>query len=67
MPGISGRWGVRGSGLSLSLGLLSLGFGPQTQVKEVSGHGERVSQVQDTVAGGPGFQWKCRHEVGAKV
>lgn len=57
----------RHSGLSLLLGFLGNDFGLQREVKEVSGHRERVSQEQDTVAGGPGFQWKRRHEMGPKA
>lgn len=52
---------------ALLLGYLGDGFGLQTEVREVNGHGGRLSQVQNSVVGGPGFQWKSRHEMGAEA
>lgn len=39
------RGGLRGLGMCLLLGYLGDGFGLQTEVREVHGHGGRVSQV----------------------
>lgn len=58
---------LRGSGLALLLGYLGDGFGLQIEVREVNDHGGRVSQVLNSVVGGPGFQWKTRHEMGTEA